>query len=128
MRRKIEIEGRSFATRLHKPTYLIGTSLWSELTHHPWSSLVERGEGSYLPNCKTNLVIALYTLPLLFCKLLNTTAYHLGRYEPSSLLSSRIICHLICLMILIYPFQSLTIFLCQSNYLSIALYKNYESK
>ena len=44
-----------------------------------WSSLVEGGEGSYLPNCQTTLVIAL----LLFCIFINTTAYHLGRYEPS---------------------------------------------
>ena len=52
-----------------------------------WSSLVEGGEGSYLPNCQTNLVIALYTLSLLFCKFINTKAYHLGRYEPSSPIS-----------------------------------------
>ena len=33
---------------------------------HPWSSLVEGGgEGLYLPNCQTNLVIAIYTLSLL---------------------------------------------------------------
>ena len=50
----------------------------------PASSLVEGGEGLHLPNCQTNLVIALYTLSLLFCKFINTTAYHLGRYEPSS--------------------------------------------
>ena len=50
----------------------------------PWSSLVEEGEGSYLPNHQTNLVIALCTLSLLFCKFINTTAYHLGRYKPSS--------------------------------------------
>ena len=49
-----------------------------------WSSLVEGAEGLYLPNCETNFVIALYTLSLLFSKLINTTAYHLGRYEPSS--------------------------------------------
>ena len=45
-----------------------------------WSPFVEGGEGSYLSNSQTNLVIALYTL---FCKFINTTAYHLGRYEPS---------------------------------------------
>ena len=44
---------------------------------------VEGGEGLYLPNCQTNLVISLYTLSLLFRKFINTTAYHLGRYEPS---------------------------------------------
>ena len=33
------------------------------------SSLVEGVEGLYLPNCQTNLVIALYTLSLLFFKL-----------------------------------------------------------
>ena len=37
----------------------------------------------YLPNCKTNLVIALHILSPLFCKFINTIAYHLGRYEPS---------------------------------------------
>ena len=48
-----------------------------------WSSLVEGGKGSYLPNCQTTLVIALDALSLLFCIFINTTAYHLGRYEPS---------------------------------------------
>ena len=47
-------------------------------------SLVEGGEGLYLHNCQTNLVIALYTLSLLLCNLIITTAYHLGRYELSS--------------------------------------------
>ena len=32
------------------------------------SSLIERSEGLFLPNCQTNLVIALYTLTLLFFK------------------------------------------------------------
>ena len=41
-----------------------------------WSSLVEGGEGSYLPNCQTTLVIALDALFLLFCIFINTTAYH----------------------------------------------------
>ena len=45
--------------------------------NHSWSSLVEGGEGSYLPNCQTNLVIALDALSLLFCIFINTTAYHL---------------------------------------------------
>ena len=48
----------------------------------PWSSLVEGGEGSYLPNCQTTLVIALDALFLLFCIFINTTAYHLGRFKP----------------------------------------------
>ena len=48
-----------------------------------WSSLVEGGEGLYLPNCQTTLVIALDALFLLFCIFINTTAYHMGRYEPS---------------------------------------------
>ena len=39
-----------------------------------------------------NLVMALYTLSLLFFKFINTTAYHLGRYEPSSPVS----CHTPC--------------------------------
>ena len=37
---------------------------------------------SYLLNCQTNLVIALYKLSQLFCKFIYTTAYHLGRYKP----------------------------------------------
>ena len=48
-----------------------------------WSSLVEGGEGLYLPNCQTTLVIALDALSLLFCIFVNSTAYHLGRHEPS---------------------------------------------
>ena len=54
-----------------------------------WSALVEGDEGLYLLNCQTNLVIALYTPSLFFCKFINKTAYHLGRYEPSSLVSCR---------------------------------------
>ena len=54
-----------------------------------WSSLVEGGDGSYLTNCCTNLFIALYTHSLLFCKVINTTAYYLGRYKPSSPVSCR---------------------------------------
>ena len=55
----------------------------------PWSSLVEGEEGLYLPNCQTNLVIALCALPLLFCKFINTTAYHLGRYKLLSPIGCR---------------------------------------
>ena len=40
-------------------------------------------EGWYLPNFQTNLVIALHALSLLFGNFINTTAYHLSRYEPS---------------------------------------------
>ena len=53
------------------------------------SSLVEDREGSYLPNCQTNLVIALDALSHLYCIFINRTAYHLGRYEPSSPISCR---------------------------------------
>ena len=52
-------------------------------------SLVEGGEDSYLPDCQTNLVIALDALSLLFCIFINRTAYHLGRYKPSSPVSCR---------------------------------------
>ena len=56
--------------------------IWSHwLGAVPWNSLVEGGEGSYLLNCQTNLVIAIYSLSLLFCKFINTTAYHFGRYK-----------------------------------------------
>ena len=48
-----------------------------------WSSLVEGGEGLYLPNSQTTLVIALDALFLMFCIFINTTAYHLGRHERS---------------------------------------------
>ena len=41
-------------------------------------------EGSYLPNCQTILVAVLHALSLLFCHFINTTAYHLSRYETSS--------------------------------------------
>ena len=40
--------------------------------------------GLYLPNCQTNLVIALHALSLLFWNFINSTAYHLSRYEVSS--------------------------------------------
>ena len=42
-----------------------------------------------MPNCQTNLFIALSTLSLLFCNFIYTTADHLGRYEPSSPISCR---------------------------------------
>ena len=45
---------------------------------------MEGDEGSYLPNCQTNLVITLHAPSLLFWHFIITTAYHLGRYEPSS--------------------------------------------
>ena len=51
-------------------------------------SLVEGGEGLYLHNCQTNLVIALHAPSLLFWHFINTTAYPLGIYEPSSPVSS----------------------------------------
>ena len=56
---------------------------------YSWSSLVEGGEHLYRPNCLTNLVIGLCTLSPLFCKFINTKAYPLGRYKPSSPVS----CH-----------------------------------
>ena len=40
------------------------------------SSMVEGDEGSYLPNCQSNLVIALDELSLLFCIFINTAAYN----------------------------------------------------
>ena len=55
---------------------------------HPLS-LARSLSRRWRPNCQTNLVIAIYTLYLFFCKLINTTAYYLGRYEPSSPVS----CH-----------------------------------
>ena len=43
-------------------------------------SIMER-DSLYLPNCQTNLVIALHALSQLFWQFINTTAYHLGRYS-----------------------------------------------
>ena len=40
--------------------------------------------GSYLPSCKTNFVIVLLAQTILFSHFINTTAYLLGRWEPSS--------------------------------------------
>ena len=57
----------------------------------------------YLPNCQTNLVIALYTLSLLFCKFINTTAYHLGRFKPSSPVSCRAPCLVTKDYLVLYP-------------------------
>ena len=68
------------------------TVISCEFIHHTvktWSSLVEEDEGSYLPNCQTNLVFALCTLSLLFCKFINATAFQLGRCKPSSPVSCR---------------------------------------
>ena len=61
-----------------------------------WSSLVELSEGSYLPNCQTNLVIAHDALSLLFRIFINTTAYHLGRYRYSHPISCRVPCPGLC--------------------------------
>ena len=55
--------------------YSLSLSLWFYIHHG--------AEGLYLPSCQTNLVIALDAVSLLFCIIINTTAYHLGRYEPS---------------------------------------------
>ena len=46
-----------------------------------------------LPNCQTNLDIALHALSLLFCNFINTTIYHWGRYEPSSLSTEELNCY-----------------------------------
>ena len=52
--------------------------------------LEEGDEGLCLPNCQSNLVIALYALSLLFCNFIpNHNRLSLGRYEPSSPVS----CH-----------------------------------
>ena len=39
---------------------------------------------TFLPNCRLNLVIDFHALYLLYWHFTNTTAYHLGRYKPSS--------------------------------------------
>ena len=49
-----------------------------------WRSLVEGDECSYIPNCQTNMDIALQELSLVFSLFLNTTAYQFGNNKPSS--------------------------------------------
>ena len=78
-----------FNPLLHVHTSLSLSLIPIPLSRYPWNSLVEGGGGSYLPNCQTNLVIALYALSLLFWHFIYTTAYHLGRYK----LSSPVSCH-----------------------------------
>ena len=49
----------------------------------PWSSSVVGSEGSYQPNCQTNLAVVLAELSLLFGNFINTTAFLLGWFDPS---------------------------------------------
>ena len=42
---------------------------------NPFGLIHEGNEGWYLPNCQSNLVIALHALSLLFCYFISTTAY-----------------------------------------------------
>ena len=56
------------------------------------SSLVEGDEGSYLPNCQTNLVIAIHPPSLLFWHFINTAAYHF--WQIQAFVSCRA-CHLL---------------------------------
>ena len=58
-----------------KSGHTVGVPVATYLFTHPWSSLEEGDECLYLRNSQTNLVIALFTLSLLFCKFINTTAY-----------------------------------------------------
>ena len=58
-------------------------SRWTTtLTSTARSSLVEGDEGSRLSNIEIHLVNARRELSLLFWYFINTTAYHLGRFEP----------------------------------------------
>ena len=68
-----------FYSALHYYTNY-GKKIWDR----PWSSFVKEDEGLYLPNCQTHLVIALNAPYLLTWHFINTTAYPLDRYEPSS--------------------------------------------
>ena len=92
-RRRAHVYASDFSMRFLRPCAISVLSEWLQFywvtRARPWSSIVEGGEGSFLINCQTNLVIALYTLSLLFCKFINTTGYHLGRCEPSSPVSCR---------------------------------------
>ena len=63
-------------------TQIVNTYLTRALVH---GALQQKEMKSHIcPIVKTNLVIALHAQSLQFCKLINTTAYHLGRQEPSS--------------------------------------------
>ena len=78
----LEAEAQIDAGHSSCNTFVVRRRKEAHLRRNPWTSVVEGDEGSYLPNCQTNLLIALYKLSLLFCKLINTTAYKLGRHEP----------------------------------------------
>ena len=77
----------TYVAYTHKEKLRIA-SLNCNLIHKAWDSLVEGGEGLYLLNRQTNLVLPLHTVSIVL-KFLNTAAYHLGRYEPSSPISCR---------------------------------------
>ena len=65
---------------------LCGPTMEQTLSHlfddrvYSWSSLVKGDEVSYLPNCQTNLVIALHAPSLLFWHFINTTSYHIRAF------------------------------------------------
>ena len=65
---------RGTCPRWTSPDCQVGCSFMLGMSLYPWSSLVEGGEGSYLPNCQTTLVIVFDALFLLFCIFTNTTA------------------------------------------------------
>ena len=57
-----------------------------------WSSLVAGNEGSYLPNCQTNIVIVLHALYIFFCNFINTTAYLWDDTSPHLSLAVKLQC------------------------------------
>ena len=83
-------------------------------------------EGSDLPNRQTNLASVPYTLSLLIWHLINTTAYCLGRYEPSSpstVLPEWRLQHCASISLAVFQ-QSLSLSLSLSIALSLSLYRS----
>ena len=91
--------------------------IWA-LLYEPVSSLVEGGDGSHLHNCQINLLIALYTLSLLFFMFINTTTLPLGQIR--ALISRKLLRKLL----LFDGKQSDTVYLqtTASNYLSCSCF------
>ena len=75
---KIQAGVGPFLTKITVRVYIWKTGVASNCAKALWDEVL------YLPNCQTNLVIVLRALSLLFRHFINTTAYHLGRYKPST--------------------------------------------
>ena len=71
----LEAEAQIDAGHSSCNTFVVRRRKEAHLRRNPWTSLVEGDEGSYLPNCQSNLIIFLHTSFLLFCSFINTKVY-----------------------------------------------------